>query len=589
VSFHQLVQEAHSSGVASGLSGDALLAHILTCARGAALRAHPLPTGTRSTPPGTLVTVRVMVQEIGSPEYFISEATSSSPLSATSTTSSATATTTITGFFRDHFDENEAVSEPVKLMERQPVYCVPVPGRSVWTGREVGTGAMGATEGRRGAKRHIDEGAMEEDEGELRGPASRAAPQQQQQQQQEQHPEQEGARAPVAPDLNFPLPGETGTPFLVKIYGPQAAEVRMCDVLDVVGVLSHGALESHGEADGDAGFDRLVDAEHHTLPAALVPRLHAISVTKVGCLHPYLPALGSPDREALAASMSPVAIAELRARVLGALAGAATQGDALAAEYVLLHLLSRTHASRMGVKVGRLSLNLHAKELDAAAIGEAYRALSPAAHVAPMSLDYLNNSRAAPVMDHSRNRLLSGLLQLPSSAFLLLDETAMTEGTLQARGIQNIQALSNAIRSGEVEYDYVFHKISMDADFVFAVLSQAPSKFLPCDVRVRLAATQPNHSPSQAWDSLAQGWLADARSYLALVRHLPFAVPEEVGKLITDDFVQARQENPQLDPQTLGLWLTLARLRAASFGESTLSEQRWRELRDLEGRRTARG
>lgn len=560
-----------------------MLHHILTETRKIVPPLEGIPSATRQCTPGTLVRARVMVQEIGDPECFVAEA------------SRKDGTGFVSGLFRDFF-EDVVVQEPLKLMERLPVYCVPVPGRSAWTGpAAAGAAALSASaspadRGRRGAKRpKDDEGDVDMGAGDGRGagegPAARAAP---------------GGRAAaedrrpagsVVPDLNFPLPGETGTPFLIKFYGNQAAEVRMCDVLEVVGVVSHPAdegLADDGALEEGDGFEALADAEHHTLPAALVPRLHAISVARVGCLHPDLPVLGSPERDALVSSMSPAAVAEVRSQVLGALARGATQGDALAAEYVLLHLLSRTHATKMGVKVGRLSLNIHSKELDAAAIGEAYRALSPAAHVAPMSLEYLNSSRAAPVMDHGRNRLLSGLLQLPSSSFLLLDETAMTEGTLQARGIQNIQALSHAIRTGEVEYDYVFHKISMDADFVVGVLSQAPSKFLPCDLKVRLAPSQPNASASEAWDPSAQRWLADARSYLALVRHLPFSVPEDVGKLITEDFVQARQENPQLDPQTLGLWLTLARLRAASFGESVLSEQRWRELRDLENTRMAR-
>jgi Mini-chromosome maintenance replisome factor len=38
-------------------------------------------------------------------------------------------------------------------------------------------------------------------------------------------------------------------------------------------------------------------------------------------------------------------------------------------------------------------------------------------------------------------RLVSGVLQLPKGTHLILDETAMTDGQLSARGVQNLTSL----------------------------------------------------------------------------------------------------------------------------------------------------
>ena len=43
--------------------------------------------------------------------------------------------------------------------------------------------------------------------------------------------------------------------------------------------------------------------------------------------------------------------------------------------------------------------------------------------------------------DFEANRLVSGVLQLPAGTNLVLDETAMTDGQLSAKGVQNLTAL----------------------------------------------------------------------------------------------------------------------------------------------------
>lgn len=55
-------------------------------------------------------------------------------------------------------------------------------------------------------------------------------------------------------------------------------------------------------------------------------------------------------------------------------------------------------------------------------------------HVLPLSVGNLNAKKFVPWKDYSENRLKSGLLQLSDSTQLLVDETVMTAGQLDATG-----------------------------------------------------------------------------------------------------------------------------------------------------------
>jgi hypothetical protein len=62
-------------------------------------------------------------------------------------------------------------------------------------------------------------------------------------------------------------------------------------------------------------------------------------------------------------------------------------------------------------------------------------AILPKCLAIPMSLSYLNAQPFWPRdTGHHRDRLLSGRLQLTDGTFLLIDETALSEGKLEANG-----------------------------------------------------------------------------------------------------------------------------------------------------------
>ena len=53
----------------------------------------------------------------------------------------------------------------------------------------------------------------------------------------------------------------------------------------------------------------------------------------------------------------------------------------------------------------------------------------------PMTLHNMNNLKFTPRKDYTANRLMSGILQLSDGTHLILNETAMQSGQLDANGI----------------------------------------------------------------------------------------------------------------------------------------------------------
>jgi hypothetical protein len=63
----------------------------------------------------------------------------------------------------------------------------------------------------------------------------------------------------------------------------------------------------------------------------------------------------------------------------------------------------------------------------------------------PLTVDNLNKLVYVPKKDYESNRLETGLLQLTPHTHLLLDETAMQNGQLDAEGVRNLTALGNLV------------------------------------------------------------------------------------------------------------------------------------------------
>ncbi|XP_056291000.1 mini-chromosome maintenance complex-binding protein isoform X2 [Pseudoliparis swirei] len=498
-------------------------------------------------PPGSLVRFRCFIQDMFDPEFYTGAYEAADPTTG--------AKVLRCGKYRDVTDcAVDFNSGNTLTAERRTFYCVPIPGENPWAkegfaassrARVAPSTSYAPTRQKRSYEEDDDDdmdtqpqtqphtGPQSPTEARGNGDCKRrekAAP-------------CGPAAAPAHLDLNFPLPGEKGPSCLLKVYEERDG-FTLNEAVEVFGILSVspalGAL-----ADGDASSSLLDPAgametaeeqRVHSPPASLVPRLHMLHATPLPHGNPLLPAAGLEDGSACS-SPSPGELSSARAELLSFLSGVLL-GDALAAEYLILHLVSNVYTRRDVLPLGKFTLNLSG--CPAAFPERLYRALRqlvPSSYYLAMTLQNMNQVRLVPTKDYGANRLRSGALQLARNTSLFLDESRLEQGQLDPTGVRNITALGTLISWQKVDYDFSFHTMEFS-----------------CNVNVIIAS--------------------EGRSLLPAVE---------------DDFVAMRKEAPQsVSPEDLHRMLVVARLLSVSRGHTSLSPADWLRAKQLELLRRSR-
>lgn len=390
--------------------------------------------------------------------------------------------------------------------------------------------------------------------------------------------------------LNFPLPWEeargrgASTACIVKTYDNDAESLRLCEVVEVLGVLCVNPEIANLEAPVETAFGQ--DARHPS--TALVPRLHAIMVRKMPFYHPafpYTPQWLSEERlasEYQANFSAPGSVQAVRTAALAQLAQH-LGGDALAAEYALMALLSRTFARHADQALGSWSLNLTRwpRELEVRAFADAAGELVPRAVCLEVNTSTLGERRWKPTKDFEANRLLAAQLQLAPGTLLVLDETGLSEGNLNPAGVNSIKTIGTLVIDQCLACNFSAYDVNIPLELFIILVSQGRSIVKDVDLALPMKAQgqQPGSRPS----------LDAARLYLGLATRLPKAlrIPEELAARIAGDFSEARQEF-QVSSTLCNTWLSLARAFCISHGEAELSERRWFALLQLEKQRLHR-
>lgn len=166
-------------------------------------------------------------------------------------------------------------------------------------------------------------------------------------------------------------------------------------------------------------------------------------------------------------------------------------GDHLAAEFVLLQLVSRVFIKTMGVKIGNFTLNIsgfpshETTEEDknkplltminpsSKAFTEIVDSLAIHSLGLPLTIDGLNKTKFAP--KSINESLEAGLLQLVDGTILVIDETVMDEGQLVDPGVRNFQALQNLIQNQTLTYEFPYSQYELDTDISVLTLSTRKS------------------------------------------------------------------------------------------------------------------
>jgi hypothetical protein len=274
-------------------------------------------------------------------------------------------------------------------------------------------------------------------------------------------------------------------------------------------------------------------------------------------------------------------------------------GDAIAAEYLLAHLMSKIYTRSNGLCLGKFSLNIFGLPKNstnfAKKLSTLLQLIMSKSHYLPMTIDNLNTLSFVPKKDYASNRLVSGLLQLSSGTHLILDETAMNDGQLNQQGITNLTGLGHTIKHQSVDYDFGFHKLPFETDIPCLVLSEGRS-MLPQDVQIMLKPLgEVNEETINAifvnvGKSLEVEVLSRLRNYITLAKLSAFDIHEEAMNFVQEDFVRERQNaNSTLKTSDdLHTLLVLARLMALSRGEKSINPNIWNEAKNMETERKQR-
>ena len=185
---------------------------------------------------------------------------------------------------------------------------------------------------------------------------------------------------------------------------------------------------------------------------------------------------------------------------------------------------------------------------------------------------------------------------------------------LTSDGLKNLTAIGNLISWQKVEYNFNYHQIEFTSDVPALVLSEGRS-MLPNDSQLMLKSTN-RSEPTTVDESLSavgsmvnSEFLNRMRSYLTVVQHLPYQLNDDIQNAVQEDFVQERRnhasaqqngnvagnngdvenrERRGMTTDDLHAHLVLARLLGLSYGETTLTRERWEITKGMERARKER-
>ncbi|XP_042357598.1 mini-chromosome maintenance complex-binding protein [Plectropomus leopardus] len=559
--------------------------------------------------PNSLVKFRCLIQDMFDPEFYMGVYETVDP--------STNAKVLRCGKYKDVTEYGVDInSKNIVTAERQTFYCVPIPGENPWVkesyagssqARVLPSTSYAPTRQKRSYEEDDDMDDMDTQPQKQREPHT--GPQSPTEQhgngdckrQETEAPSSQTASASHL-DLNFPLPGEKGPSCLVKVYEDWDS-FKLNDTLEVFGILSVSPALSALADEKDVSSALLDPAECmetaeeqrvHSPPASLVPRLHMLYARPMPHNNPLLPSATLEDNSAfLSSTLSEMAA--VRAELLTYFTHILL-GDALAAEYLILHLISNVYTRRDVLPLGKFTLNLSGCPAVASYTERLYQIIQqlvPSSYYLGMSLENMNQMRFVPKKDYVANRLVSGALQLARNTSLFLDETKLEQGQLDTTGVRNVTALGNLISWQKVDYDFNYHQMEFPCNINVLIVSEGRS-LLPSDCQVHL---QSQVSPPHMEEYLssihmhpqASSQLNKFRMYLSVARLLDYSISDEVTKSVEEDFVDMRKDDPQsISAEDLHRMLVVARLLSLSLGQTSLSRDNWLRAKHIEMLRTSR-
>ncbi|KAJ9111092.1 hypothetical protein QFC19_001290 [Naganishia cerealis] len=388
-------------------------------------------------------------------------------------------------------------------------------------------------------------------------------------------PSSSSGQLPSTVHGKWPLPGSGGnySGALVKIYDPNIS-FRPGTAYEFIGILSQSRLPA--SSDDFLPPSLVQDDDDDTQEDILVPAIHVL--TEPYEVYPMTEALlaggGGPENAVNPAQREEVIdyLADLLPR------DGTSKPDRTAAEILLLALISRVTSKAPGsVPLGTLTLDLLLPRHGGSTSEDtAFRRLvSGIKQVMPLvvdvelSLQLLSEHAFFPVSSHveasasTGDSLQAGLLQLAPGTVVIINEDTLQGGGLQDKGVRNLKALADTVRTQKLRYEFPFvsEEFGMETDLAFLVMGQGKSLL-----------------PSRAASSRLE-------------------IPTNVAEFIQAEFIRLRKEGLGVDAKgdaipvgevDLRNWMRMGRLLALTYPEATFGRDVWTRVLELDLERKTR-
>lgn len=501
--------------------------------------------------------------------------------------------------------ENAAASthEGAQLAERLPVYLVSLPGETDWVRASHNGGNAGSIPTYSTAaaprtpsvlKRTRSDVEMEDSaEPEQEAPVTSARPPvparsfTSDKRSKPSNGYVQAISAPaVAPmGLNTPVHDQHAASAVVaKLYGLEGTSPPLNTVMEVVGILQDGV--DVGTASDDAFAAELVARNPRN-----VKRVHVVSFREVSAweLNPLVAQIGASGLEA--ARREVTAAAQGIREILIKYFASVLMGDVLAAEYLVMALLSRP--VRTGTQLlGKLSVNVvlpaSAGDEVASRLIRAIRNVCACVVQIDVNIASMNSVEIFARKDYDLNRLKAGCLQLASGSCLISNETTLSHGRLAERGVKNMRALNSVSKRSVSPVDFQYYESEVEVQCCTVLLSRGGKSIIESDAVVRVC--EDTSMGLMDWESYHGDLIGKMRMALTLMAEDgKFDIMESASDEVANAYVEARKNGHAKDGQeSLQRWLSVARCGARLFGEAVLSAERWRYALILEQKREAR-
>eukprot|EP00347_Sterkiella_histriomuscorum_P016942 403351260 len=402
---------------------------------------------------------------------------------------------------------------------------------------------------------------------------------------------------------------------LIKVYDDQVRGFKLNDSVTFIGILevqkqAGGVAQS---ANGDeemkidegsmyAGADQGFEGLSNGIPnEANLPHLHAITFRRDLTLNTNQ-LLRKSDVTQQTIVQHSNDIADARNKFI-AIAKLILNNDSVAAEYLLLNLISKVHTRKDGLVLGNVSINIsNITTPQVKQLTRLIEAISPFSMYLPFTIDSLQNKILTPRKNYDTNQLEPGLLQMLDNTFVIIDETQLKEGQIKEQGIQNIKALATLIEQQVVVYDFMYSQMEMPINSGVLVCSEGRSM-----MKNTQQVVLKNADPSFVFDSDKfnqvlndQETLNQLRRFLLAVNTYSeitfqeYQIPAEVSEYCQNIFIEMRKAEMETfgavktNADTFHTLLTYARLIAASEGKLGLENAMFDKARSLEQQRQER-